>query len=349
VKHSNIPSISHHQSQPGSSSHGALWIGAALALGAAALYHRMRSRRAERKHIAAGQFVVVDGVRLHYVDRGSGQAVVLLHDSGSMSDDFIVSGVVDMIARHYRVIVFDRPGFGLSMRPRNAFWTPQAQALLLRHAFEKIGVSKPIVYGHGWGASVAVALGLDYPDDIKSLVLASGTYYPTVGPRNVLFSLAGVPLIGDLISTTVAPFIARAMWRMNKNRRFGPRWAPEHFDYEFPVEMSLRPTQIHADAMEAALLPLVNMRMQTRYHELLLPIVILAGDSDRCVDTRHQSARLREALPHANLRIARGVGHMLHHAVQDQVMAAIDEAATAADAVQSYVLLNAPMLSQLKH
>src|SRR3712207_554198 len=65
------------------------------ALAGAALYNRSRAARAERDVPPAGQFIEVDGVRLHYVERGRGRPVVLLHGNGTMIEDFETSGVLD--------------------------------------------------------------------------------------------------------------------------------------------------------------------------------------------------------------------------------------------------------------
>ena len=45
-------------------------LGSAAALGAAALYTNKMTRDAERKHPPVGRFLDVDGVRLHYIERG---------------------------------------------------------------------------------------------------------------------------------------------------------------------------------------------------------------------------------------------------------------------------------------
>ena len=55
----------------------------------------LRTRQAEKRNPPLGQFVEVDGVRLHYVERGSGEPLVLLHGNGSMAQDFLISGLVD--------------------------------------------------------------------------------------------------------------------------------------------------------------------------------------------------------------------------------------------------------------
>ena len=97
------------------------------------------------------------------------------------------------------MIVFDRPGFGHSDRPRNVVWTPAAQAELISSALDRLGVPHAIVLGHSWGASVAVALALKYPRLVQGLVLASGYYYPTLRPDVVAVSAPAVPLMGDVL------------------------------------------------------------------------------------------------------------------------------------------------------
>ena len=151
-------------------------IGIGAALAAAAVVVQRRTKQAERANPPVGNFIEVEGVRLHYVERGEGQPLVLLHGNGTMIQDFQTSGLIDRAAEGYRVIAFDRPGYGYSERPRTTIWTPQAQAELLHHALHLLGVRQAIVVGHSWGTMVAVSLALSFPDFAKSLVLMSGYY-----------------------------------------------------------------------------------------------------------------------------------------------------------------------------
>lgn len=96
--------------------------GAAGLLAAFAFANWRLAKRAQRANPPQGQFIEIDGVRLHYVERGTGKPLVLLHGNGSMIQDFESAGLIDLAARHYRVIVFDRPGFGHSSRPRSVIW-----------------------------------------------------------------------------------------------------------------------------------------------------------------------------------------------------------------------------------
>jgi hypothetical protein len=109
---------------------------------AAGRLNRWLTKRAERHNPPIGRFITVHGVKLHYVERGSGTPLVLLHGNGSMIQDFDSSGLIDSASKRYRVIAFDRPGFGYSDRPRDTIWTPAAQADLIAAAMVKIGAGK---------------------------------------------------------------------------------------------------------------------------------------------------------------------------------------------------------------
>ena len=296
------------------------------ALAISALVNRRLAKNAENDNPPAGQFLEVNGVRLHYVERGSGAPLVLLHGNGSMIQDFESSGLIDLAAKDYRVIVFDRPGFGHSDRPRNVVWTPAAQAELISSALHRLGVSHAIVLGHSWGASVAVALALKYPKLIQGLVLASGYYYPTLRPDVVALSAPAVPLVGDILGHTLSPIVSRVMWPLLMAKIFGPRSVPKKFE-GFPKEMALRPSQIRASAAESALMIPDAFHYRDEYTNLKMPVVIVAGDEDRLVDIDAQSTRLHRDVPQSKFHRVPGTGHMIHQTATGVVMSAINEVA----------------------
>lgn len=296
---------------------------AAVALTISALVNRVIAKTAERNNPPMGKFVEVDGVRLHYIERGQGEPLVLLHGNGSMIQDFASSGLLDEAARKYRVIVFDRPGFGYSMRPRLTVWTPKAQADLICKALGQIGISRAIVFGHSWGASVAIALALRAPERVTRLILASGYFYPSVR-SDVLASWQAIPVLGDVISHTVSPILARMMWPALMRKIFQPSIVPRKFA-GFPKELALRPSQLRASAAESGLLTPAAFALHKDYAVLTMPVAIVAGADDRLVDTEKQSARLHREIRHSTLRRVAGVGHMVHQSATEAVMAAIDE------------------------
>jgi pimeloyl-ACP methyl ester carboxylesterase len=291
-----------------------------------ALVNAGLAKRAERKNPPTGRFVNINGVRLHYVDRGEGQALVLLHGNGSMVQDFEASGLMGRASEEFRVIAFDRPGFGNSERPHGTVWRPDAQADLFAAALRQLGVSSAVVFGHSWGASAAVALALRYPQLVRGLVLASGYYYPSLRLDVLLLSMPAIPLIGSAIRYAVSPIVSRLMWPLLVRKIFAPHTVPSKFAL-FPKEMAFRPCQIRAAAAESAMMIPVAYATRARYPELTMPVVIIAGDQDQLVDTEAQSARLHRELPHSVLHRIRGAGHMVHQTSTEQVMAAIEQAA----------------------
>ena len=292
--------------------------------------HRL-ARRVERRNPPSGRFIDLDGVRLHYVERGEGAPLVLLHGNGTMIEDFTSSGLVDLAARHHRVIVFDRPGYGHSTRPRRRIWSADAQAGLIHAALERIGVSRAVVLGHSWGASVALALALGHPQAVRGLVLASGYYYPTARADFALMSGPAVPLLGDVARYTIAPIASRLAWPLLMRRLFAPAPVPAQFG-RILKEMAVRPSQLRAEAAESALLIPTAAAASKAYPTLRMPVVIVAGSEDRLVDTAEQSGRLHRAIGHSTFRPVPGAGHMVHQINPEAVMSAVDEAFGLADA-----------------
>jgi pimeloyl-ACP methyl ester carboxylesterase len=297
--------------------------GVAAALTASALVNRLVAKKAERDNPPRGKFVEVAGARLHYLERGQGEPLVLLHGNGSTIQDFESSGLLDKAAHKYRVIAFDRPGFGHSERPRRTVWTPEAQAELINDALRQIGISRAIVLGHSWGASVAIALALKHPELVIRLILASGYYYPTAR-SDVFSSWQAIPGISDIISHTLSPLLARAIWPAAIKKMFGPSVVPKKFA-GFPKEMALRPSQLRASAAESALMIPAAFASHEDYKALTMPVAIIAGADDKLIDTEKQSARLHHDIPQSTLRRIPGVGHMVHQSATESVMAAIDE------------------------
>jgi pimeloyl-ACP methyl ester carboxylesterase len=300
---------------------------AGLGLAASWLVVRSKTARAEAENPPRGKFVEVDGVRLHYLERGSGPTLVLLHGNGVFANDFEYSGLVDELSGRYRVIAFDRPGYGYSDRPRSTVWTPDAQARLLHHALQGIGVDSAIVLGHSWGTMVALAMGLQVPDFVRGLVLLSGYYYPTLRLDVPLLAQPAIPVIGDLMRYTVSPLISRMLWPLISKHMFAPMKVSERFR-QLPPWMALRPKQLRASGAEAALMVPAAMSLSKRVERLRVPVQIITGTQDKIVKPAAQSERLHTALQHAGhsseLHVQPGVGHMVHYAHPEQVAAAVD-------------------------
>jgi pimeloyl-ACP methyl ester carboxylesterase len=177
--------------------------------------------------------------------------------------------------------------------------------------------------GHSWGTLAAVNLALEFPDDVAALILLSGYYFHTPRFDVLLSSVNALPVLGDILNHTIAPLIGKLMERIAVKKVFAPNPVPERFA-AFPLALSLRPRQLAATARDAAQMTAAARSMETRYHELTMPIAIVAGERDEIVETKAQSERLAKALRHSAMTIEPQTGHMVHYFAVDRIVEAID-------------------------
>jgi pimeloyl-ACP methyl ester carboxylesterase len=309
-----------------------LVVGLLAGLAASAAFVRYQTKKVESENPPRGKFVEVNGVRLHYIERGEGQTLVVLHGNGTSSQEVTSSGLMDIASATYRVIAFDRPGYGYSERPGKLKWGAKAQAALIHGALQQLGIEKPIIVAHSWGTLVAIALGLQYPDDVQGLVLLSGYYYPTPRVDVPLFSPVGLPIVGDALRYTVAPVVGWAMWPAFVRKLFAPASTPQRFKSEYPAWMTLRPTQLRATTEEIAMMIPVADELSDQYRQLRMPIVIMAGKSDLHALPQLHSERLHSEIAHSKLFLVPHVGHMITHSALTEVMAGIEAIKQTVDA-----------------
>jgi pimeloyl-ACP methyl ester carboxylesterase len=292
------------------------WIALGLAgvgFGALAIASQLLAWRAERRYPPQGRFIVAEGVRLHYLERGEGRPLILLHGMGSLSADFATS-VLDALAAEHRVIAFDRPGYGYSARPGRMAWAPGRQARLIHMAATRLGVERPIILGHSWGALVALAYALMYPQQTAAVVLLGGCFFPIERRELAIARLFNLPLLGALLRNTAAPFLARLLTpRLLAHLVFAPNPVPARFRREFPLELGYRPAQFRAFAEEAAMLSPEAAALSARYGEVAVPTVIVSGESDHLLPARDHALRLHRAIPHSVIKLLPRIGHMVHH------------------------------------
>lgn len=276
------------------------------------------------EHKPPGRFVEVDGVRIHYIARGRGRPVVLIHGNGTMAEDFVICGLVEQLAKHYRVVAIDRPGFGHTERPRHWVWTAAAQARLIGHALAALNLERPVVIGHSWGTIVTLALAIQDGIDLRGLVLLSGYYYPGRRADVALIAPLAVPGLGDAARALVPGAVGQMLAPQVFRHVFKPQPVPARFTARFPVALSLSATQARASAEDTASMNTAVALMQARYPSLRLPVAILSGDADAIVDPTEQSCRLHQEVAGSTLTLLPGQGHMIHYSAKARILRAVE-------------------------
>lgn len=178
------------------------------------------------------QYVVAEGLKLHYVVSGVGQPIVLLHGNDGTLQDFTMS-IFNDLAANYRTVAFDRPGHGSSETLRDRSATPQKQARILHSALNKLGIVHPLLVAHSWGGAVALSYALQFPQDLSGLVLLSSVAYETkqAEPKPIYYMLR-VPLVSSIVAYT---FMATGKGEIEKelDDAFSPDKAPKPYVRKF--------------------------------------------------------------------------------------------------------------------
>ena len=300
---------------------------------------RYRAGRAEEAYPPEGDFVEVDGARVHYVQAGEGPDVILLHGAGGNLRDFTFD-FMDRLTDRYRVTAFDRPGLGYTDRvpgtPRGPLETeaepPRAQARLLRGAAEALGITDPVLVGHSFGGIVSYgwaveALDTESPANPSAIVSLAGVTLPWPGELGAYYRVNGSPLGGAVTIPLISAFVPQGTVAEAIENTFTPQPAPDGYAEHIGAGLTLRPRSMRANIRQVNSLRPHVVEMEKRYPELTLPVEIVHGTLDDTVPIDVHARPFTERFGEiANLTELEGVGHMPHHVDPEAAAAAIDRA-----------------------
>ena len=114
-------------------------------------------------------------IQLNYVERGAGDALILLHGNGESLDYF--AGQLDFFARFYRVIALDTRGHGASPRGSAPF-TIRQFAEDLRAFMDEQNIDSAHILGFSDGGNIALSFALKYPQRVRKLILNGANLDP---------------------------------------------------------------------------------------------------------------------------------------------------------------------------
>ncbi|WP_040609164.1 alpha/beta fold hydrolase [Pseudooceanicola batsensis] len=291
-------------------------------------YWRVTQRQAEalRAYPPQGRFVDVEGHPVHYIQRGSGPDLVLIHGASGNTRDFTFS-LIERLEDRYRVTAFDRPGLGHTPRLARRGVTLGDQADLLVAAADRLGLEKPVVLGHSFGGAVAMAWAVRHPEAARAVVDLSGATYPWPGELDRFYATLARPVVGPALAHVIGAWVGEAYIRDAIEGVFAPQAAPEGYAGHIGAELVIRPASLTANAQQRTDLRADLRALSESYPALDLPVEILHGTADDTVSLAIHSQALARDVPSARLTPLPGVGHMPHHVDEEAVVAAIDRAA----------------------
>jgi pimeloyl-ACP methyl ester carboxylesterase len=135
--------------------------------------------------------VQVHDSRMHIVDLGRGDPVVLLHGWGGSTFCWH-ENLSALLEAGYRAVLIDQPGMGRSARPPPPYVpTIENQADRVVGALEALGIDRFHLVGHSMGGAVSLAIAYRHPQRVVRLVVASAPCRPGMRCR-----LMGYPCMG---------------------------------------------------------------------------------------------------------------------------------------------------------
>lgn len=132
--------------------------------------------------------------QVHYRESGQGPVLLLLHQTAESSRMY--TDVMPLLARDFRVIATDTPGFGESDKP-DAPPSMADYARCMFEALERLDVRTASILGHHTGASIAVEMAASRPDRVQKLVLSGCPDYDPEVRAEKLKNVAPASLAAD--------------------------------------------------------------------------------------------------------------------------------------------------------
>lgn len=130
------------------------------------------------------RFCTAPGFRMHYVDEGRGEPIILLH--GEPTWGYIYRKFVPPLAQSWRVIVPDHMGFGKSETPQDREYTLETHVSNLAALIDELDLTGITLVGQDWGGPMLAAYTVRHPERVKRLCLMNSLcgYGGMVAPRD---------------------------------------------------------------------------------------------------------------------------------------------------------------------
>jgi pimeloyl-ACP methyl ester carboxylesterase len=141
-------------------------------------------------------FADIDGVQIHYQEKGTGTPLVLIH--GYTSSTYSWKDVFEPLAKSFHVIAVDLKGFGFSGKP-DGDYTRRAQAMLVTHLLDHLHIEKAWLCGNSMGGEVALNVALANPQRVGGLILVDSAGVEVPGEGSIAPEYLLIPGVGRVL------------------------------------------------------------------------------------------------------------------------------------------------------
>jgi 3-oxoadipate enol-lactonase len=240
----------------------------------------------------------INGLKLAYVDHGSGPPMVAIHGWGGNKS--VWRPQIDAFSREHRFIAIDMPGHGDSGRPDgDHYYSPAACADMTRALMDQLGLDRAIILGQSMGTFVSQLIYHSDPRRVAALVLTG--------------ALAGSPPAGKIAGVwveSIAQEIARRGIKdyLDDNVRY---WFSPSFD---AAQIEQTTAERHKLASHAALAycrAVSSLDIRDRLSEIRVPTLIIDGSEDSRTPIE-EGELMNRRIPDAWFKVIKGAGHLVN-------------------------------------
>jgi pimeloyl-ACP methyl ester carboxylesterase len=250
---------------------------------------------------------------------GDGPDVVLVHGALVERHDLFCALGAGLVGQ-FRVTALDRTGHGQApfASPTGSPWR-QAQAV--RHAVSALGLKAPIVIGHSFGGAVALAYALQFPNETRGVVALAPIAFPEMRLEHWVFGPRGLPVWGPFCDSAFRLGVDPLLLPVLRRAMFWPQ-APRSPEAQASLSKPLRAEFGEVEGEDANFLNLGLACSAVSYASCRVPVRVLAGDRDIVVNPEFHGRWLSRLLPLAEFHLLPGLGHMIHHFAQAEIVRA---------------------------
>ena len=274
------------------------------------LFASFSNKKATQYLPPVGQFAQLGRTRLHYLDQGTGPAIVLIHGLAGNLQNFTY-GVSKPLSEHYRVITVDRPGCGYSTRESGADASLEAQADTLVNLLSHLNIDSAVFVGHSLGGAISLAAAQRHPDKVKALALIAPLTHKPDEPAPVFKPLEiESALLRHFVGWTFA--VPASLFRISTTLKiiFGPEKAPADFAIRGGGILALKPQTFITASTDLQSVKWGMPDIEAAYGNMTTPISVLYGREDRILDYKLNGEDLPNRISGAQVTLISG-GHML--------------------------------------
>lgn len=165
------------------------------------------------------RFVEIGKERMHYVDEGSGEVVVMLHGNPTWS--FYYRNVIAGLKNEFRCVAPDHIGCGLSSKPQRYRYTLAQHIQNFEDFIDKLGFEKFNLIVHDWGGAIGMGYATRHPERINRIVITNTAAfrYPKLSKRIAFIRL---PIIRQVLIRGLNMFPVMSTY-MSVERRMAAR------------------------------------------------------------------------------------------------------------------------------